>query len=57
MKVSSINSAPYVRIGPLSRKRASTTPDDFFRKTITTKGWQALCQPPRPAVMSVVREF
>ena len=32
-------------------------PDDFFRKTIATKGWRALCQPPRPAVMSVVREF
>ena len=31
--------------------------DDFFRKTIATKGWQALCQPPRPATMSVVREF
>ena len=32
-------------------------PDDFFRKTIEAKGWRALCQPPRPAVMSVVREF
>ena len=32
-------------------------PDDFFRKTITAKGWQALCQPPHPAAMSVVREF
>ena len=32
-------------------------PDDFFRKTITAKGWRALCQPPRPAAMSVVREF
>ena len=32
-------------------------PDDFFRKTIAAKGWQALCQPPHPAVMSVVREF
>ena len=32
-------------------------PDDFFRKTIETKGWRALCQPPRPAAMSVVREF
>ena len=32
-------------------------PDDFFRKTIATKGWRALCQPPRPAAMSVVREF
>ena len=32
-------------------------PDDFFRKTIASKGWRALCQPPRPAAMSVVREF
>ena len=32
-------------------------PDDFFRKTIATKGWRALCQPPRLAATSVVREF
>ena len=32
-------------------------PDDFFRKTIATKGWPALCQPPGPAATSVVREF
>ena len=32
-------------------------PDDFFRKTITTKGWRALCQPPHPAATSVVQEF
>ena len=32
-------------------------PDNFFRKTIATKGYQALCQPPRPATTSVVREF
>ena len=32
-------------------------PDDFFRKTIANKGWRALCQPPRPAATSVVREF
>ena len=31
--------------------------DDFFRKTIAAKGWRALCQPPHPAAMSVVREF
>ena len=28
--------------------------DDFFRKTIETKGWRALFQPPRPAARSVV---
>ena len=27
-------------------------PDDFFRKTIATKGWRALCQPPRPTTSS-----
>ena len=32
-------------------------PDDFFHKTIATKGWRALCQPSRPAATSVVREF
>ena len=32
-------------------------PDDFFRKTIANKGCWALCQPPRPAATSVVREF
>ena len=32
-------------------------PNDFFHKTITAKGWRALCQPPHPAAMSVVREF
>ena len=32
-------------------------PDDFFRKTIANKGRRALCQPPRPAATSVVREF
>ena len=32
-------------------------PDDFFRKTIAAKGWRSLCQPPRLAAMSVVREF
>ena len=32
-------------------------PDDLFRKTIEAKGWRALCQPPRPTTMSVVREF
>ena len=32
-------------------------PDDFFRKTIAAKGWRALCQPPRLAATSVVRDF
>ena len=32
-------------------------PNDFFRKTITNKGWRALCQPPSSAATSVIREF
>ena len=32
-------------------------PDDFFHKTIVAKGWRAVCQPPHPTTMSVVREF
>ena len=32
-------------------------PDDFFRKTIATKGWRALCQPPRSAGRSLLLEF
>ena len=32
-------------------------PDDFFCKMIAAKGWRALCQPPYPTAMSVVREF
>ena len=39
------------------KKKGFHHPDDFFRKTIEAKGWRALCQPPRPAAMSVVREF
>ena len=31
--------------------------DYFFHKTSANKGWQALCQPPSPAAISVVREF
>ena len=31
--------------------------EDFFRKTITNKGWRALCQPPTPAATMVVLEF
>ena len=32
-------------------------PDDFFRKTIANKGWQALCQPSSLAATSVVQEI
>ena len=31
--------------------------DDFFRKTISRKGLGSLCQPPRPTVTIVLREF
>ena len=39
------------------REKGFHHPDDFFRKTIAAKGWRALCQPPHPTAMSVVREF
>ena len=39
------------------KKKGFHHPEDFFRKTIVPKGWRALCQPPRPAATSVVREF
>ena len=39
------------------KKKGFHHPDDFFSKTIATKGWRALCQPPHLAEMSVVREF
>ena len=57
MRVSPIGLEQYVRIGPLSRKRASTTPMISFFKNIATKGRRALCQPPRPAATSVALEF
>ena len=41
----------------LIKEKGFHHPDDIFRKTIVTKGWRALCQPPRPAATSVVREF
>ena len=41
----------------LIKEKGFHHPDDFFRKTIAAKGWRALCQPPHPAAMSVVREF
>ena len=31
--------------------------EDFFCKTISNKGWKALCQPLRPVATMVVREF
>ena len=42
---------------PFIKEKGFHHPDDFFRKTIVNKGWWALCQPPRPAGMSVVWEF
>ena len=32
-------------------------PENLFLKTITNKGWRALCQPLRPAAIMVVREL
>ena len=39
------------------KEKGFHNPDYFFRKTIVTKGWRALCQPPRPAAMRMVQQF
>ena len=58
-----INEGDAERFGTIFKNRSFIKekgfhhPDDFFRKTIANKGWWALCQPPRPAATSVVREF
>ena len=59
----SVNEDAAERFGTICKNRSFIKekgfhhPDDFFLKKIANKGWQALCQPPRPAAMSVVREF
>ena len=40
-----------------SKENVFHYPKDSFRKTIVSKGWRALCQPPMPAAAMVVREF
>ena len=57
MRVRPISLDSFPKIGRLLKIRGFTTPDDFFCKTISNKGWRALCQPPTPAATSVVREF
>ena len=58
-----VNEGAADRLGTICKNRSFIKekgfhhPDDVFRKTIVAKGWRALCQPPHPAVMSVVREF
>ena len=58
-----VNEGAVDRFGTICKNRSFIKekgfhhPDDFFRKTIAAKGWWALCQPPHPAAMSVVREF
>ena len=58
-----VNESATEKFGLISKNRSFIKekgfhhPDDFFCKTIANKGWRALCQPPRPAATSVVREF
>ena len=58
-----VNESVVEKFGLISKNRSFIKekgfhhPDDFFRKTITNKGWQALCQPLSPTATSVVREF
>ena len=56
-----VNEGAVDRFGTICKNRSFIEekgfhhPDDFFRKKIVAKGWRALCQPPHPAAMSVVR--
>ena len=58
-----VNESAVEKFGLISKNRSFIKekgfhhPDDFFYKTITNKGWRALCQPPTLAAISVVREF
>ena len=58
-----VNESATEKFGLILKKRSFIKekgfhhPDDFFRKTIANKGWQALCEPPSPTTISVVREF
>ena len=58
-----VNESAVEKFGLISKNRSFIKekgfhhPEDFFCKTIGDKGWRALCQPPHPAAMSVVREF
>ena len=58
-----VNESAAEKFGLISKNRSFIKekgfhhPDDFFCKTIANKGWRALCQPPTPAAISVVREF
>ena len=58
-----VNESATERFGTICKNRSFIKekgfhhPKDLFRKTIANKGWQALCQPPRPVTTSVVREF
>ena len=58
-----VNESVAEKFGLISKNRSFIKekgfhhPKDFFCKTIAVKGWRALCQPPRSAATSVVREF
>ena len=58
-----VNESVAEKFGLISKNRSFIKekgfhhPDDFICKTIANKGWRALFQPPRPATISVVREF
>ena len=58
-----VNASAAKKFGLISKNRSFIKekgyyhPDDFFRKTIVNKGWNALFKPPRPAATMVVREF
>ena len=49
--------ASSLQIAPSLRRKDSSIPRIFFRKTISRKGWGSLCQPPTSAATMVVSEF
>ena len=58
-----VNESATEKFGLISKSRSFIMekgfhhPDVFFHKIISNKGWRALCQPPSPASISVIREF
>ena len=58
-----VNEGEIEKFGHISKNRSFIKEkgfhhlEDFFCKTISNKGWRALCQPSRSAATMVVREF
>ena len=51
------SSTSFQKNRPFIKEKGFHHPEDSFCKTITSKAWRALCQPPMPTAIMVVREF